>query len=64
MGITVKSLYELSDKLLKVGDSDYDNMKHNAQIVGARLRNGEYMTKAIKKAEEKIQEIRKNGILQ
>lgn len=64
VGITVKSLYELSDKLLKVSDSDYENMKHNAQIVGARLRNGEYMTKAIKKAEEKIQEIRKNGILQ
>lgn len=64
VGITVKSLYELSDKLSKVSDSDYENMKHNAQIVGARLRNGEYMTKAIKKAEEKIQEIRKNGILQ
>lgn len=64
VGITVKSLYELSDKLSKVSDCDYDNMKHNAQIVGARLRNGEYMTKAIKKAEEKIQEIRKNGILQ
>ena len=59
VGITVKSLYELSDKLSKVSDSDYENMKHNAQIVGARLRNGEYMTKAIKKAEEKIQEIRK-----
>lgn len=64
VGITVKSLYELSDKLSKVSDWDYDNMKHNAQIVGARLRNGEYMTKAIKKAEEKIQEIRKNRILQ
>lgn len=64
VGITVKSLYELSDKLSKVSDCDYENMKHNAQIVGARLRNGEYMTKAIKKAEEKIQEIRKNGILQ
>jgi len=64
VGITVKSLYELSDKLSKVSDSDYENMKHNAQIVGARLRNGEYMTKAIKKAEEKIQEIRKNRILQ
>lgn len=59
VGITVKSLYELSDKLSKVSDCDYENMKHNAQIVGARLRNGEYMTKAIKKAEEKIQEIRK-----
>lgn len=57
VGITVKSLYELSDKLSKVSDSDYENMKHNAQIVGARLRNGEYMTKAIKKAEEKIQEM-------
>lgn len=64
VGITVKSLYELSDKLSKVSDCDYENMKYNAQIVGARLRNGEYMTKAIKKAEEKIQEIRKNRILQ
>lgn len=27
-------------------------------MVGKRLRNGEYMTMALKKAEEKIQEIR------
>lgn len=33
--------------------------KHNAEIV----RNGEYMTNAIRKAEEKIQEKRKNELL-
>lgn len=58
VGITVKSLYELPDKLAAVSDSEYDHMKHNAEIVGEKLRNGEYMTNAIKKAELIIQDIR------
>lgn len=58
VGITVKSLYELPYKLAAVNDSEYENMKHNAEIVGERLRNGEYMTNAIRKAELIIQSIR------
>jgi len=64
VGITVKSLYELPDKISAISDSEYKTMKRNAEIVGKRLRNGEYMTNAIKKAEEMVQEIRKNEILQ
>lgn len=64
VGITVKSLYELPDKISAISDSEYKTMKRNAEIVGKRLRNGQYMTNAIKKAEEMVQEIRKNEILQ
>ena len=64
VGITVKSLYELPDKISAISDSEYKTMKRNAEIVGKRLRNGEYMTNAIKKAEEMVQEIGKNEILQ
>lgn len=60
VGFTVKSLYELSDKLASVSDTDYEIMKRNAEIVGMRLRKGEYMTNAIREAERRIQEIRIN----
>lgn len=60
VGFTVKSLYELPDKLASVSDADYEIMKRNAEIVGMRLRKGEYLTNAIRKAEMKIQEIREN----
>lgn len=60
MGITVKSLYDLPDKLAAVSDSEYEDMKHNAEAVGERLRSGEYMTNAIRKAEIIIQDIREN----
>ena len=60
VGITVKSLYDLPDKLAAVSDSEYENMKHNAEAVGERLRSGEYMTNAIRKAELIIQDIREN----
>lgn len=58
VGFTVKSLYDLPEKLADISDNDYQIMKKNAEMVGKRLRNGEYMTMALKKAEEKIQEIR------
>ncbi|MGO5069822.1 hypothetical protein [Roseburia faecis] len=54
VGITVESLYELPDKLAAVSDSEYENMKHNAEAVGERLRRGEYMTNAIRRAENLI----------
>ena len=58
VGFAVKSLYELSGKMSDISDYNYEIMKKNAETVGARLRNGEYLTRALKKAEEKIQEIR------
>ena len=58
VGITVKSLYDLSEKLASISDNDYEKMKKNAEMIGERLRNGVYMTKALNEAEEKIQEIR------
>lgn len=60
VGFTVKSLYELPDKLASVCDADYEIMKRNAEIVGVRLRKGEYLTNAIREAERRIQEIRIN----
>lgn len=58
VGITVKSLYDLSEKLASISDNDYEKMKKNAEMIGERLRNGVYMTKALNEAEKKIQEIR------
>lgn len=57
VGLTVSSLYELPDKLADVSYSDYAIMKTNADKIGKRLRNGEYMTRALKNAEVKIKEI-------
>ena len=58
VGFTVRSLYELPGKMSAISDNNYEIMKKNAETVGARLRDGEYFTRALKKAEEKIQEIR------
>lgn len=60
VGITVKSLYELPNKLATISDDEYEKMKYNAETVGKRLRGGEYMTNAIKKAERIIQDMRDN----
>ena len=60
VGFTIKSLYELSEKMALISDDDYEIMKKNAEVVGARLRNGKYMTNAIKKAEKIIREIGQN----
>lgn len=57
VGITVRSLYELPEKLSNISEKDYEIMKNNATVVGERLRKGEYMTNAIKEAENRIKEI-------
>lgn len=63
VGIAVKSLYELPDKLASMSENDYEVMKKNAAMVGERLRKGMYMTNAIKEAEKKIKEMEtKNGV--
>ena len=57
VGITVKSLWELPQKLSDIGDKEYALIKKNAERIGARLRAGEYMTKAVKRAELIIGEL-------
>lgn len=64
VGLTISSLYELPVKLAAISESDYEIMKNNAMAVGKHLRKGEYMMKAIKKAEKIIQEIRNNESIQ
>ena len=64
VGLTISSLYELPVKLAAISESDYEIMKNNAMAVGKHLRRGEYMMKAIKKAEKIIQEIRNNESIQ
>lgn len=60
VGLTISSLYELPDKLTGISDRDYAIMKANAAKIGKRLRNGEYMTRALKAAEAKIKKMREN----
>ena len=60
VGVTVKSLYELPQRLATVSYNDYNIMKNNVRIVGERLRRGEYMMEAIRKAEKIIYESRKD----
>ncbi len=64
VGLTISSLYELPVKLAAISESDYEIMKNNAMAVGKHLRRGEYMMKAINKAEKIIQEIRNNESIQ
>jgi hypothetical protein len=54
VGITVKSLYELPKILNGICEDDYEKMKKNAEVIGKRLRTGEYLTSAIKQAEDKL----------
>lgn len=51
VGFTVESLAELSTVLPEISDEDYYRMRQNAERVGERLRNGEYMKRAIREAE-------------
>ena len=64
VGLTISSLYELPVKFAAISESDYEIMKNNAMAVGKHLRRGEYMMKAINKAEKIIQEIRNNESIQ
>lgn len=60
IGWTVSSLYELPDKLANISEGDYTVMRNNAVRISKKLRDGEYMTRALKNAEAKIKEMRVN----
>lgn len=49
-GIVVSSLSEVYDKINKLSDEEYEEMRENAKRVGKDLREGKYFSAAIKKA--------------
>lgn len=61
LGVVVASLTELPIVLDGISHEEYCAMKQNAMRIGTKLRKGEYMTRAIKKAEEVCTEIRCNS---
>lgn len=54
VGITVRSLHDLPEKLAEVAPGEYRNMKQNAKRIGEKLRAGAYMRKALEQAEQKL----------
>lgn len=51
-GIAIKSLYELSERMNSVTESEYYEMQKNCLRIGSKLRRGEYTKKAIASAEK------------
>lgn len=47
VGITVTSLEELDKILSNISDKDYNQLFNNTRIVGRKIRNGDYICKAI-----------------
>mgnify|MGYP000851484766 FL=1 len=54
LGLTLDSLEELDDRLARLSQDDYDQMKTNCQAMGQRLRNGYYTIKATQEAVEVV----------
>ena len=54
LGLTLDSLEELDDRLARLSQADYDQMKTNCQAMGQRLRNGYYTIKATQEAVEVV----------
>lgn len=54
IGITVKSLHEIKDKLNSLNDEDYNKLMENVCIVRSKVINGEYLKEAMKKALNKL----------
>ena len=46
-GMTVKSLDEISEKIKQMTAEEYEALKRNAKVIGARLREGYYLKKAL-----------------
>lgn len=54
LGLCVGSLSELKEKLSAISKEKYHKMQKNALEIGAKLRCGEFIKRAIKKAEEDL----------
>ena len=52
LGITVNSLDELGEKFASLSEEEYFEMVKNVAVVSNRLKNGYYLTQAIKEIEE------------
>lgn len=48
-GFVVDSLYDIADTIQNMSDAVYNCMKKNAEQVGAKLRNGEFLKNAVSK---------------
>ncbi len=46
-GIVVESLSQLQNKLGSLTEEEYLNLRHNAQLVSEKLKNGHYIVKAV-----------------
>ena len=56
IGITVKNLDEIHNKIEKLTNEEYEIMRNNIKEISKKLKTGNYLTQAIKKVEEKINE--------
>lgn len=48
-GFVVDSLYDIAGMIQNMSDAEYNDMKKNAEQVGAKLRNGEFLKAAVSK---------------
>lgn len=54
VGITIDNLYQAADKITLITQEEYNTMKKNAEMIGTKLKNGEFSKKAIGKAEIRL----------
>ena len=54
VGIAVESLYELEERIQQMSEEEYAEILQNMRGESEKLRNGYYLTQAIKKAEEMV----------
>lgn len=52
-GFVVNSLYDIAEIIRNMSDTDYNEMKKNAEQIGTKLRNGEFLKKAVSKIKNK-----------
>lgn len=49
VGITVKNLKEVPDKIAEISSSEYKNIQDNVEKISYKVRNGIFLKQAIKK---------------
>lgn len=54
VGITVKNLYEIEDKIKELSNKDYEEMKKNIAPFSEAVRNGAFIKKAIERAQLRL----------
>lgn len=56
IGIVVSDLKQINDRIEKMTDEEYANMIKNIKVISEKIKTGHYLTQAIKKVEEKVNE--------